>query len=171
MSLTHREEKILEAVIDGSSVPFDPVTRREKIFAKAAGEDIELAPPITKEEQILSALAAKGSGGSSDFSTAKVTIIDLSVTDDKYGTIDWPLTFDIVGITEEGLAAQMAFNSASDVKTAVLYNNQQTVYNTGMRDGIVSVSGNAELVTDTTDPRKTNLVITGDCTLSIGFHK
>ena len=117
------------------------------------------------------ASSSEGGGGSSDFSTAKVTIMDVSATDDKYDAVEWPFILNIVGITEEGLTAQMVFNSASDVKTAVLYNNQQTLYNISGDDGIVDVSGNAELVPDATFPKRTNLVITGDCTLSVGFKK
>lgn len=79
MSLTIREEKILEAAIDKTSVPLEPVTRREMIFAKAAGSDVDLPPAQNKEEQILSQLAAEyaqggGGGGGLSFQTANVSI-------------------------------------------------------------------------------------------------
>ena len=66
MSLTIREEKILEAAVAGEQSPIEPVTRREAIFAKATGADVELPPARNKEEDILSKLAvgyAEGGGG------------------------------------------------------------------------------------------------------------
>ena len=54
MSLTIREEKILEAAIAGEQSPIEPVTRREAIFAKATGADVELPSARNKEEDIRS---------------------------------------------------------------------------------------------------------------------
>lgn len=80
MSLTIREEKILEAAVAGEQSPIEPVTRREAIFAKATGADVELPPARNKEEDILSKLAvgyAEGGGGGGGYlgiQTANVEI-------------------------------------------------------------------------------------------------
>lgn len=42
-----------------------PITRSEKFLAKAAGEDVSLPEPITREEIYLNAIANNGGGGSS----------------------------------------------------------------------------------------------------------
>ena len=63
-----REEKLM-AKASGEDVPeLKPITRREMFLAKAGGQDIEVPTPITREEMFLQKIAENGggSGGSSD---------------------------------------------------------------------------------------------------------
>ena len=97
MSLTIREEKILEAAIDKTTVPLEPVTRREMIFAKAAGSDVDLPPAQNKEEQILSQLAAEyaqGGGGGGYFDMQPFTV---NITNTKDGSPIPLEDFELVG--------------------------------------------------------------------------
>lgn len=41
----------------------DAITRKEKFLAKAAGQDVEVPEPITREEMFLSKIAGGGGGG------------------------------------------------------------------------------------------------------------
>ena len=108
MSLTIREEKILEAAIAGEQSPIEPVTRREAIFTKATGADIELPPARNKEEDILSKLAVgySGGGGGGDFGAAEVTITNnTEFAISVYGYLvlqNISENFSIIGTTQEG---------------------------------------------------------------------
>lgn len=154
MSLTIREEKILEAAVAGEQSPIEPVTRREAIFAKATGADVELPPARNKEEDILSKLAVGyaegGGGGGGDFSTAIITFVD----NDQEG---WQFQGPFLGADNILLSA---YSDEANTQTVVLYKGLAVLeceYET------FTVSGNAEK--DATRPAIVN--ITGDCTITI----
>lgn len=70
-----------------------PITRSEKFLAKAAGEDVTLPDPITREEVYLNAIAnGGGGGGGSDL--PEVTSADngdlLGVVNGEWGKTDPP---------------------------------------------------------------------------------
>lgn len=44
-------------------IPSEPITRKEKFYAKIAGQNVDLPEPITREELYLKAIAEQGGGG------------------------------------------------------------------------------------------------------------
>ena len=76
MELTIREEQYLAKIVGEDTPVPEPKTRMEMFLAKAAGASITTPDPITKEEQIFSKMAESGGGGSSDFSTAQLKLVD-----------------------------------------------------------------------------------------------
>lgn len=59
-----REEMYLNAMAVGAGVlPEEPITRKEKYLAKAAGVAVETPEPVTREEMYLDVIAESGGGG------------------------------------------------------------------------------------------------------------
>ena len=73
-----REEKLM-AKASGEDLPeIKPITRREMFLAKAGGQDIEVPTPITREEMFLQKIAENGGGsGGGDLDA----LIDGSLTE------------------------------------------------------------------------------------------
>lgn len=93
-----------------------------------------------------------GGGGSSDFSTAEVTVNDNSTQQLQFFV---PLINDEFGY----LGAYYNFNpDDSETLTVGLYKGKALTQ--FLTDGVVSVSGNAQLADD-------QILITGDCTITI----
>ena len=72
-------KEMLMAKAAGQSVPdIEPVTREEIFLAKAAGMDVPELEPITRNEWFISQISGGGGGGGgdSDFSIANVTFVN-----------------------------------------------------------------------------------------------
>lgn len=158
MSLTIREEKILEAAVAGEQSPIEPVTRREAIFAKATGADVELPPARNKEEDILSKLAVGyaegggGGGGGGDFSTAEVTV--------KNSTGDSISVF-ISNIDGNGVLQSWFSINDSEVKIIKTpYSENGAYHQIGLNE--CNVSGNVQFIEE-----EGAILITGNGTLEI----
>lgn len=82
-------KEMLMAKAAGQETPnITPVTREEIFLAKAAGMDVPELEPVTRNEWFISQISGGGGGGSSDFSIAEVTI---GASDLTYETIcDFP---------------------------------------------------------------------------------
>lgn len=100
----------------------------------------------------------EGGGGSSDFSTARVTIVNTTTTD---VVIYMAVQLDV---EEEDYSALMyeayVVEGETLTVTAVLYKGAVVAYLNRAEDFNVSVSGSAEY-------DRPNFDITGDCTISI----
>ena len=149
MITTAREEQYL-AKFAGEDVPIpEPKTRAEMYLAKMAGMDVDPPAPITREEQILSAIAENGGGGSSDFSTANVTINNAG---------DGLL----IAFTDGETTISGMFNSGTI--SAILYKGAASAEVYDESQNITINSGAA------TYPEPDNhkfVLITGDCTITI----
>lgn len=79
-----REEKLMEAIANGSVSNIKPITRQEMFLAKAGGQDVETPEPITRREKLLQAIIDNGGGGSGDTGGGTETLdalIDGSITE------------------------------------------------------------------------------------------
>lgn len=79
-----REEKLMEAIANGSVSNIKPITRQEMFLAKAGGQDVEVPKPITRREKLLQGIIDNGSGGSGDTGGGTETLdalIDGSITE------------------------------------------------------------------------------------------
>lgn len=178
MSLTIREEKILEAAIAGEQSPIEPVTRREAIFTKATGADIDLPPARNKEEDILSKLAVgySGGGGVTDISIITVkfrTSVSGNYSEyhiDPYQASDEP---DYVGafvITPDSgvqylnLQASPDYEYPIDMEIYLLSGRYILIaeINSGAAADYI-ITGNAEIITIND---VLYVKVTGDCTIT-----
>lgn len=57
-----REEQMLAAIGNGSSVDIAPITRKELFLAYIGGQDVTPPEPITREEFLLSKIPPGGGG-------------------------------------------------------------------------------------------------------------
>ena len=101
---------------------------------------------------------AEGGGGSSDFSTAEVTIIATEWNGSIYGS--WLNTWD----NEGGAGGKMLYRVQARprhtiTETLVLYDGQSYVHGTD-DTAPISITGDAE------DQEYGDVIITGDCTLT-----
>lgn len=73
-------KEMLMAKAAGQSVPdIEPITREEIFLAKAAGMDVPELEPVTRKEWFISQISGGGGGGGggdSDFSIANVTFVN-----------------------------------------------------------------------------------------------
>lgn len=60
-----REEKLMEAMANGSVSNIKPITREEMFLAKAGGQDVQTPEPITRREKLLQSIIDNGGGGGS----------------------------------------------------------------------------------------------------------
>lgn len=95
----------------------------------------------------------EGGGGSSDFSTAEVTVVN--------NTGDAISTANMIRISDGYIADAGVINAGTDNITAVLYKNTARWM---ISTGTVTATGNATIETS---PRGTGVIITGDCTITI----
>lgn len=68
-----REEKLMEAIANGSVSNIKPITRQEMFLAKAGGQDVETPEPITRREKLLQAIIDNGGGGTKVEGTIAIT--------------------------------------------------------------------------------------------------
>lgn len=147
------------AKIAGRDVAVEPKTRLEKFLAKIAGETIDITPK-TRIEQLLNDIEVGGGGGSSDISTATVTLINSSESSFTEATITGLITISegefITFLDSEPLFAN---GGQTITKEFVVYKNQpvQAYVSYGT---YVSSSGAVEY--DDGD-----LLITGDFTITL----
>lgn len=113
--------------------------------------DTITAEKLNKMEE---AIANCGGGGSSDFSTAEVTVVNNL-------PYDVPATVLGAFIDNDALTRLTEFEHGTSTKECVLYKNLADVYPDVEENENVSVSGNATI-------DEYNIVfITGDCTITI----
>lgn len=96
-----------------------------------------------------------GGGGSSDFSTAEVTVVNSTAM---------PLGIEIINIDGEEnklVSGQIVNRNTTKSVNAVLYDGSQ-YYDVYEISGTITVSGNAEY-----DAENSIITITGDCTITI----
>lgn len=93
----------------------------------------------------------EGGGGSSDFSTATVTIV--GTTPD--------VEFECVSIDEDGMHHTISVSTGSGTATVVLYQGSASLINNNEYE-IMSISGDIEY-----DVAMDEYTITGDCTITI----
>ena len=157
MTPTTRLEKWL-AKIAGESVDIQPKDRLETLLAKIAGESVSITPDDSLEYWLNQIAENGGSGGSSDFSTAEMT-----VTVDEQTTTDGLTVENIVEI-DDG----KAFVDTKDVAQyevgvrtyqVLLYQGHAYIDDYG-GDVVISYSGNI-----TKDG--TSYVISGDCQIVV----
>lgn len=96
-------------------------------------------------------IEAPQSGGSSDFSTATVTIV--GTTPD--------VEFECVSIDEDGMHQTISVSTGSGTATVVLYQGSASLINNNEYE-IMSISGDIEY-----DVAMDEYIITGDCTITI----
>lgn len=114
--------------------------------------------------------SVEGGGGSSDFSTAEVTVVDS--TNPNYKSPGYPLDMPIIGIRENRLDKSITFNAEGSIAHVVLYNGVQSMEVSGIDfEALLDVEGNATVEPNPSDPRKYLLTITGNCTLIVGLSK
>lgn len=130
--------------VNGSEI----VTPSGKITITENGTDIDIAQYATAD------VAVEGGGGSSDFSTAQVT-----VNNSASGTY-----VDVTGvmINNDELIPSDSFSADTQVLTVVLYKNIQHLYLSA--DSITSMSG------DVSGDMMDGFDVTGDCVINaVGF--
>ena len=166
MSLTIREEKILEAAIAGEQSPIEPVTRREAIFTKATGANIDLPPARNKEEDILSKLAvgySGGGGGGEDVSLTKIGTVTITSS-----SVSCYLIGGLWKDSQGNLDYRFGYNTSSSTKSLDLYAPAGTsevmifsIQQSGAYMGVMNwtISGS---VTKSTY----YMTISGDCSIS-----
>ena len=126
-------------------------------YATAQVSDADLvAENIKKDVNILGVTGSyEGGGGSSDFSTATVTISGS-------GTIEMtmPVVYDTVG--DEGIFSASQSFEAGQSYTVPLYKGAMAVMESVPRYTAQMISGNASIMAD-----GMGILITGDCTITI----
>lgn len=150
-----RLEKFL-AKIAGDVVSISPKTRLEKFFAKIAGDSVDVTP-VTRLENFLNDVAeAGGGGGSSDFSTAEVTL--------QLGTLQDIYIHGAVVISQDGITATYYQVSGEGTYTVILYNGAAVVelYTNQQGSYVPNISGNATVIDGNV------ILVSGDCTLRLG---
>ena len=131
--------------VNGSEI----VTPSGKITITENGTDIDVA------QYALADVAVEGGGGSSDLSTAEVTVNNSASN----------TNIDFTGVmleNDELVSASESLSEATIVLTVVLYKNIQHVYINA--DSVTSISGN--ITGDMAD----GFDVTGDCVINVGGY-